>query len=55
MLIGKKEFDWTKEESYVMGILNVTPDSFSDGNKFNHLDKAIDHAAQNDRRRSLNN
>lgn len=46
MLIGKKEFDWTKEESYVMGILNVTPDSFSDGNKFNHLDKAIDHAAQ---------
>lgn len=25
----------------VMGILNVTPDSFSDGNKFNDLDKAI--------------
>lgn len=46
MLIGKKEFDWTKGESYVMGILNVTPDSFSDGNKFNQLDKAIDHAAQ---------
>ena len=29
-----------------MGILNVTPDSFSDGSKFNTLDKAIDHAAE---------
>lgn len=46
MLIGKKEFDWENGESYVMGILNVTPDSFSDGSKFNCLDKAIDHAAQ---------
>lgn len=46
MLIGKKEFDWNNGESYVMGILNVTPDSFSDGNKFNSIDKAIDHTAQ---------
>lgn len=46
MLIGTKEFDWENGESYVMGILNVTPDSFSDGSKFNRLDKAIDHAAQ---------
>ena len=27
-----------------MGILNVTPDSFSDGGQFNQLDKAIAHA-----------
>ncbi len=30
--------------AHVMGILNVTPDSFSDGGKFNQLDKAIAHA-----------
>ncbi len=27
-----------------MGILNVTPDSFYDGGKFNHLESALDHA-----------
>lgn len=46
MRIGTKEFDWNSGTSYIMGILNVTPDSFSDGNKYNTLDKAIDHAAQ---------
>lgn len=46
MLIGNKEFDWNNGKSYVMGILNVTPDSFSDGNKFNRVDKAIDHTAK---------
>jgi len=30
----------------VMGILNVTPDSFSDGGQFNQLDKALQHARQ---------
>lgn len=30
----------------VMGILNVTPDSFSDGGKFNRIDTAIEHAKQ---------
>ena len=30
----------------VMGILNVTPDSFSDGGKWNTLDKALAHAMQ---------
>jgi len=29
-----------------MGIVNVTPDSFSDGGKFNSTDKAIAHAMQ---------
>ena len=31
--IGNREFD-VKNHTYVMGILNVTPDSFSDGGKF---------------------
>lgn len=30
----------------VMGILNVTPDSFSDGGKFNRIETAIEHAKQ---------
>ena len=34
MKIGNKEFD-TAKHTYIMGILNVTPDSFSDGGKWN--------------------
>lgn len=30
----------------LMGILNVTPDSFSDGGKFNQIDVAVAHAVQ---------
>ena len=30
----------------IMGILNVTPDSFSDGNRFIDVDKAVEHAKQ---------
>lgn len=40
MKIGNKEFN-IGERTYVMGILNVTPDSFSDGGKFNTVDMAI--------------
>lgn len=40
MQIGKKEFEIGKH-TYVMGILNITPDSFSDGGKFNQLNYAI--------------
>ncbi len=29
---------------YVMGVLNVTPDSFYDGAKYNSVDKAVEHA-----------
>lgn len=32
------------ERTLVMGILNVTPDSFSDGGRFNTLDKALQQA-----------
>lgn len=31
-------------QPHVMGILNVTPDSFSDGGKHNQLDHAVEHA-----------
>lgn len=34
MIIGNKNFD-TQNKTYIMGILNVTPDSFSDGGKWN--------------------
>ncbi|HEY4391803.1 MAG TPA: dihydropteroate synthase, partial [Paenibacillus sp.] len=30
----------------IMGILNVTPDSFSDGGRYNNLDAAVAHAKQ---------
>jgi dihydropteroate synthase len=46
MKIGKKEFDFDKPHTYVMGILNVTPDSFSDGGKFNKLDTALYHVEE---------
>lgn len=45
MKIGQKEFA-VKGHTYVMGILNVTPDSFSDGGKFNDLDKALYHVEE---------
>ena len=45
MIIGGREFD-TKNNTYIMGILNVTPDSFSDGGKFNGMDAAMAHARQ---------
>src|SRR5688572_9582786 len=34
------------ERTLIMGVLNVTPDSFSDGNQFLNFDKAIAHAEQ---------
>jgi dihydropteroate synthase len=40
MIIGNKEFD-TANASYIMGILNVTPDSFSDGGRWNNQDAAL--------------
>ncbi len=45
MIIGKKEFD-TMHHTYIMGILNVTPDSFSDGGRFQDLDTALWHAKE---------
>ncbi len=45
MKIGKQEFD-LNGHTYVMGILNVTPDSFSDGGSFNHLEEAMKHVKE---------
>lgn len=41
----EKTFDLTKE-TLVMGILNVTPDSFSDGGQFDEVEVAIKQAKQ---------
>ncbi|MGX1266531.1 dihydropteroate synthase [Rossellomorea marisflavi] len=40
---GKYELDFS-EKTLIMGILNVTPDSFSDGGKYNHIEAAVDRA-----------
>ncbi len=42
--IGNRTFNF--RNSYVMGILNVTPDSFSDGGKFFDKDSAVNHAVK---------
>lgn len=51
---GTQAFAWTLSRRNIprtrlpilMGILNVTPDSFSDGGKFNTIDAAIERATQ---------
>lgn len=45
MKIGTKEFDFNNR-TYVMGILNLTPDSFSDGGRWNTPEAACAHAQQ---------
>jgi dihydropteroate synthase len=40
--IGNKQFDLSR--AIVMGILNVTPDSFSDGGRFDRVEQALEHA-----------
>ena len=42
MNIGNRMFD-TDHHTYIMGILNVTPDSFSDGGKWNEREAALRH------------
>lgn len=44
MKIGNHMFD-VEQDCYIMGILNVTPDSFSDGGQWNDLEKAKRHTA----------
>ena len=41
--LGKKDFN-IRKETLIMGILNVTPDSFSDGGHYNSVDRAVQHA-----------
>jgi dihydropteroate synthase len=49
----ERHYSWTNHElsisngkTLIMGILNVTPDSFSDGGKFSNLDLALQHAEE---------
>ncbi len=42
MIIGSREFDLVNK-TYIMGILNVTPDSFSDGGSHISVDEALRH------------
>ena len=45
MIIGNRTFH-VEEEAYIMGILNVTPDSFSDGGRFKNIDLALERVEQ---------
>ncbi|MEA3314122.1 MAG: dihydropteroate synthase [Caldisericota bacterium] len=40
--IRNRTFDFEKEK-FIMGILNITPDSFSDGGLYNSIEKALKH------------
>ncbi|MBE9144821.1 dihydropteroate synthase [Planktothrix mougeotii] len=43
LTIKKTCFQWGKR-TYIMGVLNITPDSFSDGGDFNSLERAFNQA-----------
>lgn len=45
MRIGGRDFD-TENGVYIMGILNLTPDSFSDGGRWTERDSALRQAAR---------
>ncbi len=40
LAVGKHLFEWGRR-TYVVGILNVTPDSFSDGGLYQRIDRAL--------------
>lgn len=40
LILNGIQLDFTKE-TFIMGILNVTPDSFSDGGKYNSIETAV--------------
>jgi len=44
MIIGKSSFE--KGHTYIMGIMNLTPDSFSDGGRLNSLEEVLDRAEE---------
>ena len=45
MIIGNRDFD-LNNNTYIMGILNVTPDSFSDGGSHGTVDMALEHTVK---------
>jgi dihydropteroate synthase len=44
--LRRARLDWSR--AYVMGVLNVTPDSFSDGGRYTDVDSAVAHALEMD-------
>ena len=44
-VIRDRQFIWG-DRTYLMGVLNITPDSFSDGGQFNSRDTALNQVAQ---------
>ena len=46
MRIGNKEYK-LGDRTYIMGNINVTPDSFSDGGKFNEIEKKAKYKQRN--------
>ncbi|MFY2563077.1 dihydropteroate synthase, partial [Corallococcus terminator] len=42
MVLGERTFEWGSR-TYVMGVVNVTPDSFSDGGRYLSAEAAIEH------------
>ncbi|WP_145326545.1 dihydropteroate synthase [Paenibacillus xylanexedens] len=51
-IIYERKYAWGPAElklgarTQIMGILNVTPDSFSDGGRYTHVERAVAHAKQ---------
>lgn len=51
-IIYERDYAWGPaglklgERTLIMGILNVTPDSFSDGGRYNNVERAVTHALQ---------
>ncbi len=43
--IRDRSFNW-RDRTYIMGVLNITPDSFSDGGEFNTMENAINQAIE---------
>ena len=46
MILTSKNRNIALDSPRTMGIINATPDSFSDGGKYNKLDAALYHAQQ---------
>lgn len=44
--VSSREKTLDLSQPHIMGILNVTPDSFSDGGQFNAIDSALAHAKE---------
>ncbi|MDP1718235.1 MAG: dihydropteroate synthase, partial [Burkholderiales bacterium] len=44
MFLQCGKFRLSLERPLIMGVINVTPDSFSDGNRYLNVDQAVVHA-----------